>query len=560
MGLSDLTDRNAVLSAIAEYDRMGQTAFLEKYGYAPARRYRLAYNGNTYDSKAIAGAAYAYQFPHQGPLKHEQFSGGEQTVVPVLERLGFEVQNLEARDTSGVSITAADIALLRESRSKARYTDLSEEEHAAYRRIHAGLEALGREAQQMLGGDKLYSLKLTSGFHPRSGVRGNLPKDLWFGVSRVDDLVGMPQLFMIVSGRGIEYGFAACIPPEQFSNRDIQERVRAAAPTIFASLPSPGSNETIRLQLKLEQTGSWFFRKRTRSDPDTEDFTTLDSWLSFLKSPEGAAEAGGSISRYLSPEELGAGVRDLSHLVSEMAEIFSTLIAIAKPSAVEPTTPSVQKSLESFLSKYGPIRSTTPFGQHGPLKVLLNEVRTGLQEMSSLRAYPHVSVSWSLGAVNWADIPWVALMDDRETTSTQRGKYVVFLFPQDTSGVFLTLNQGVTDIIEKKGRAEGRQVLREEASIIRNLVGEQLSGRFQLDDGIDLHTDGALGQDYEAGTIAYRFYRRGEVPLDSEINDDLGVLLKAYSDVLEKRIETCPASAPMRQILRIEEGRISGSS
>jgi hypothetical protein len=185
MGLSELTDRNAVLSAIAEYDRIGQAAFLTKYGYAPARRYRLAYNGNMYDSKAIAGAAYGYQFPDRGPLKHEQFSGGEQTVVPVLEQLGFKV-NLEVPEVLSVSITAADISLLRESRSKSRYSELSVKEREAYDRIYTALRALGNQVQQMLGGPKLYSLKLTSGFHPRSGIRGNLPKDLWFAVSNVD--------------------------------------------------------------------------------------------------------------------------------------------------------------------------------------------------------------------------------------------------------------------------------------------------------------------------------------------------------------------------------------
>jgi len=66
MPLSDLTDRNAVLSAIAEYDSIGQSAFLAKYGFAPARRYQLQHDGRSYDSKAIVGAAYGYQFPDRG--------------------------------------------------------------------------------------------------------------------------------------------------------------------------------------------------------------------------------------------------------------------------------------------------------------------------------------------------------------------------------------------------------------------------------------------------------------------------------------------------------------
>src|SRR5438552_1931535 len=92
MALTELTDRAAVLSAMQEYDGLGQDVFLKKYGYAPARRFRLVHNGISYDSKAIVGVAFKYQFPDRGPLLPADFSGGEAIVVPLLERLGFQVQ------------------------------------------------------------------------------------------------------------------------------------------------------------------------------------------------------------------------------------------------------------------------------------------------------------------------------------------------------------------------------------------------------------------------------------------------------------------------------------
>jgi putative restriction endonuclease len=42
-----------------------------------------------YDSKAIAGAAYGFQYPDRGPLLNTEFSGGEKTVRTRLEQLGF---------------------------------------------------------------------------------------------------------------------------------------------------------------------------------------------------------------------------------------------------------------------------------------------------------------------------------------------------------------------------------------------------------------------------------------------------------------------------------------
>ncbi|MBG0822481.1 HNH endonuclease [Planomonospora sp. ID91781] len=88
MALSDLR-REMVLAAIAEYDRLGRDAFLERYGYGPARDYFLRHQGRRYDSKAIAGVA------HRGvggrPLRAAEFSGGNATVARALIRLGFEV-------------------------------------------------------------------------------------------------------------------------------------------------------------------------------------------------------------------------------------------------------------------------------------------------------------------------------------------------------------------------------------------------------------------------------------------------------------------------------------
>lgn len=88
--LNDLTSRDAVLKAMDEFDRLGRTEFLVKYGFRPARSYFVVHDGKSYDSKAIVGAAYGFQFPSQGPLSANDFSGGDATVRPKLEGLGFE--------------------------------------------------------------------------------------------------------------------------------------------------------------------------------------------------------------------------------------------------------------------------------------------------------------------------------------------------------------------------------------------------------------------------------------------------------------------------------------
>ena len=52
------------------------------------------------------GAAFGHQFPEEGPLRHEDFSGGEATVVSKLQSLGFEVVRI-GEDWSSAEVGAA---------------------------------------------------------------------------------------------------------------------------------------------------------------------------------------------------------------------------------------------------------------------------------------------------------------------------------------------------------------------------------------------------------------------------------------------------------------------
>jgi hypothetical protein len=96
MALNDLT-APAVLQAIAEFDRIGRNAFLQKYAIGKARGFWVVHEDRAYDSKALAGAAHGY-LAAQSPLRADSFSGGEQTVERVLTDLGFRVETPAASD------------------------------------------------------------------------------------------------------------------------------------------------------------------------------------------------------------------------------------------------------------------------------------------------------------------------------------------------------------------------------------------------------------------------------------------------------------------------------
>jgi 5-methylcytosine-specific restriction enzyme B len=106
LGLAELTDPEAVRAAIREFDEIGRDAFLDKYGFGPARDYFLVENDKRYDSKAIVGAAHGYQHPGLGPLPNTEFSGGAPTTSK-LEQLGFNVEPDSPQDSQLFIFTAA---------------------------------------------------------------------------------------------------------------------------------------------------------------------------------------------------------------------------------------------------------------------------------------------------------------------------------------------------------------------------------------------------------------------------------------------------------------------
>src|SRR4051794_13810876 len=84
-----------------------------------------------------------------------------------------------------------------------------EADKAVYRKVHQRLGQVVSEALAANGPGEGFSTCLTLGFSPSGGVRGSRPKDLWCAVFPHDAPAYVPQVYLIVSHRGAELGFAA---------------------------------------------------------------------------------------------------------------------------------------------------------------------------------------------------------------------------------------------------------------------------------------------------------------------------------------------------------------
>lgn len=109
--------------------------------------------------------------------------------------------------------------------------------------------------------------------------------------------------------------------------------------------------------------------------------------------------------------------------------------------------------------------------------------------------------------------------------------YVVYLFAADMSVVYLTLMQGVTEVVEQHGTPQGRRLLRSQATELRSAM-PNLENYL---DQIDLHSTADLPRNYEAGSIAAKPYDTCDLPSTADLVADLRDFLHLYDSALEVR-------------------------
>jgi len=203
----------------------------------------------------------------------------------------------------------------------------------------------------------------------------------------------------------------------------------------------------------------------------------------------------------------------------------------------------IQQNLDVILERYTQARMGEPFNGEHELFSNFEAIREELSQSEAVQSRPHLRVKYGAGQGNWARVPWIALLDSRENATIQKGVYCVYLFRQDMSGVYITFNQGVTDLIKQNGRPRAHQELQKRAEAMLQYCTDLPSKGFSLGKGIDLRADPGLGADYEYSTIAYKFYEASRIPTDTIIISDLEATLMAYDNYLTRK-PPVPPPAP----------------
>lgn len=191
----------------------------------------------------------------------------------------------------------------------------------------------------------------------------------------------------------------------------------------------------------------------------------------------------------------------------------------------------LQASFEAVLAQYKQTRSGEQFGKKSPIWADFERVAAGLRASPLVARFKTIVIKWSAGQGRWATVPWIAALDSRETSRTSEGVYVIYLFRADLSGVYLTLNQGTTSLLDG-----GRNVqLRKRAAELRARSGALRDSGFEVSEGIDLKSDAKLIRGYQDSTVAYKLYATSEIPSDVSLVKDLGAVLAVYEKLVPSR-------------------------
>jgi len=202
---------------------------------------------------------------------------------------------------------------------------------------------------------------------------------------------------------------------------------------------------------------------------------------------------------------------------------------------VEQWRPDLRASMEAVMAGYLEAKRSQRFNGQAPMYRRIQGIAELLRKVAPVGERPTLEVSASAGIGNWVDVPWIGIADKRETESTQRGVYCVYLFREDMSGVYLTFNQGVTELTREFGWRAAEPKLRKVVADLRSAFPELAQQGFSLSDDIDLRAHGDLGQMYEVSTIAHKFYEAGKLPSDEQLEADLDAVLATYVRYIDSK-------------------------
>ena len=253
---------------------------------------------------------------------------------------------------------------------------------------------------------------------------------------------------------------------------------------------------------------SWLTLVFNRSTVMANPINALSDVI-FVDSSQDKIGFRSEIAKFLTPET----IKELrAEALQEMEQYYSHETSGVSLRAL------FRRVMENYLQA-----KTEPFKGHPIGKLMRQELPAELKKLPFLKK-DNYKIKGAVGQGNWANVPWIAIMDTRVTDTTRQGEYVVYLFSDDMRFLYLTLNQGVTVPLEQE-RRQGYEYLKQKVREMRDLLPLE---NIMKDDRIYL-TDSGIGRDYQVSTVGYIRYDRENMPDDETLISDLENMIENYS-------------------------------
>ena len=182
--------------------------------------------------------------------------------------------------------------------------------------------------------------------------------------------------------------------------------------------------------------------------------------------------------------------------------------------------------IEKILRDYIPAKQE-PFAGHQMGTFFRNDIPNRLYSKGLIDSAKYL-VAGSVGQGNWATVPWVCIFNRKITTSATQGVYIVYLLSKDGQTLYLTFNQGCTNIRSNHTKRETITIMRENAA---NITAKIDTRGFASDENIDLGSGlTELAELYQKGTIFYTAYRLSSLPSEEVLVSDLKKMLNIYDE------------------------------
>ena len=195
--------------------------------------------------------------------------------------------------------------------------------------------------------------------------------------------------------------------------------------------------------------------------------------------------------------------------------------------------------MSEYASTYDEVLKTKNF-KHPVGSLIKTTITNEIRNNSGLDQNKYI-VKGSYGVGRWTTVPWIAIFDSRITDTAQKGVYIVYLLNKDSQELYLTLNQGATDVSQNEEYSGERKLaftgvasssnskalakLKNNADQIRNIVGEVT---FSTDQQIK-----SGSANYDAGSVCYKKYTLENLPTDEHLYEDLRGVVAIYERYVE---------------------------